>query len=92
MAGSPEGDGPSFDEQDDFFQETLSFPGVSPAQAEACLQRLGGGVAEKHRRIEGVGFQAAIMQNDTGVDVTFYAHDEILDDLIRRFEDMIDKE
>ena len=92
MAVPEEGNTPSFEEKDDFDRETISYTGVSPAQTELYLKRLGGGVAEKHRRVEGVGFQAAIVENNGGVDVIFYAHEELLDDLIRRFEDMIDKE
>ncbi len=78
--------------QDGFDQETISFPGMSPALAERILMRLGGGVAEKHRRLEGVGFRAEISKTDDGVAVTFDAHEELLDDLIRRFENMADRE
>jgi len=78
--------------EDGFDSETLPFPGISPATAETILKRLGGGVAEKHRAVEGVGFRAYIEEKDGGVMVTFVAHEELLDDLIRRFEDMAAKE
>lgn len=83
---------PEIEPQEDFAQETLHFPGLSPAQAEITLKRLGGGVAEKHRLVEGVGFRAVISEEEDGVAITFHAHDELLDDLIRRFEDMADRE
>ena len=75
----------------DFDQETVTFEGMTPARAEKILMRLGGGVAEKHRRVEGVGFRATITPQENGVAVEFDAHEEVLDDLIRRFEDMADK-
>jgi hypothetical protein len=77
---------------DDFVSESIAFPDMSPATAEIILKRLGGGVAEKHRAVEGVGFRAYIEPQDDGVSVEFVAHEELLDDLIRRFEDMADKE
>lgn len=80
------------DPQDEFDRESVAFPGISAAAAEAILKRLGGGVAEKHRAVEGVGFRADIEPQDDGVTVEFVAHEELLDDLIRRFEDMADKE
>ncbi|MCB9137256.1 MAG: hypothetical protein H6642_02775 [Caldilineaceae bacterium] len=83
-------------ESDDLYeQETLEYPGVSLAQAETYLKRLGGGVDEKLVRVEGIGWHAEItpLQSDAthGVAVTFNAHDELLDDLIRRFEDWVDR-
>lgn len=71
---------------DGYERETMSFPGTTPAQAEDYLKRLGGGVEEKLRRVEGIGWVAEIQPTAAGVDVTFAAHDELLDDLIRRFE------
>lgn len=82
----------SSDLREGFVAETMAFPGISPAQAESILKRLGGGVAEKHRLVEGVGFRAVIDPESDGVSVEFRAHEEILDDLIRRFEDMADRE
>jgi hypothetical protein len=71
-----------------FEQETLDFPGLTAAIAEGLLKRLGGGVAEKHRSVEGIGWKATILPGEAGVAVQFEAHDELLDDLIRRFEEM----
>lgn len=77
-----------YDQAERYAQETLAFPGLSAAQAETLLKRLGGGVAEKHVLLEGIGWKATILPNDDGVSVHFDAHDELLDDLIRRFEEM----
>jgi hypothetical protein len=71
--------------------ETLEFPGVDAAQAETYLKRLGGGVNEKHRSLEGVGWKAEIAPAEDGVSVTFHAHNELLDDLIRRFEEWVER-
>ena len=76
----------------DYEHETLAFPGITALQAETYLKRLGGGVEEKLRRVEGIGWVAEIAETDDGVDVTFAAHDELLDDLIRRFEEWIDRD
>lgn len=72
--------------------ETLDFPRVTPEQAETWLKRLGGGVEEKLRLLEGIGWKATIERTSEGVAVTFQAHDELLDDLIRRFEEWVDRE
>ncbi len=80
-----------YESEDLYDQETLEYPGVTPAQAETYLKRLGGGVDEKHTRVEGIGWHAEITEFDGGVSITFNAHDELLDDLIRRFEEWIDK-
>lgn len=76
---------------DSYAQETMEFPGVSIEQAETYLKRLGGGVEEKLKRVEGIGWQAEIGATANGVQVTFYAHDELLDDLIRRFEEWAER-
>ncbi len=79
-------------EQDDLYEmETLDFPGLSAEQAENFLKRLGGGVEEKLKSLEGVGWKALITPTERGVAVTFHAHDELLDDLIRRFEDWVER-
>ena len=70
--------------------ESMDFPGLSAENAESMLKRLGGGVAEKHHLLEGIGWKAFIHPNDDGVTVQFEAHDELLDDLVRRFEQMAD--
>lgn len=80
-----------YEKQESFEEETLTFPGLSIATAEALLKRLGGGVAEKHRMVEGIGWQAILEPMEGGVSVRFQAHDELLDDLIRRFEEMADR-
>jgi hypothetical protein len=76
---------------DAFEEDTLEFPGLSIESAEALLKRLGGGVAEKHQLVEGIGWQATLEPVDGGVSVRFQAHEELLDDLIRRFEEMADQ-
>ncbi len=73
----------------EYERETLSYPGITALQAETYLKRLGGGVEEKLRRVEGIGWVAEITATDDGVDIVFAAHDELLDDLIRRFEEWI---
>lgn len=80
-------------ESDELYdQETLDYPDLSPAQAETYLKRLGGGVDEKHAQVEGIGWKAEISPVDGGVSVTFNAHEELLDDLIRRFEDWVERD
>lgn len=81
-----------YESEELYDQETLEYPGLSPQQAETYLKRLGGGVDEKHARIEGIGWYAEISPADGGVNVTFNAHDELLDDLIRRFEDWVERD
>ncbi len=76
---------------DSYTRETMAFPGVSVEQAETYLKRLGGGVEEKLRRVEGIGWKTVIVETDSGVEVTFAAHDELLDDLIRRFEEWVER-
>ncbi len=77
-----------YESSDQYETESMDFAGLSPATAEAMLKRLGGGVAEKHHTVEGIGWIATIDAIDQGVSIRFDAHDELLDDLIRRFEDM----
>lgn len=72
-------------------QETLTFPELSAEVAESLLKKLGGGVVEKYRQIEGLGWKATIEPQEQGVAVTFDAHDELLEDLLRRFEEMVDR-
>jgi len=71
--------------------ETMEFAGLTLETAENLLKRLGGGVAEKLKLVEGIGWQAEIKKISGGVEVLFHAHDELLDDLIRRFEEMAHK-
>ena len=79
-------------ESDEMYDaEILEFPGVTAEQAETYLKRLGGGVDEKLERVEGIGWHALITPVDGGVAVEFNAHDELLDDLIRRFEEWVER-
>lgn len=80
-----------YEHPDGFEQETLEFSSLTPVQAEATLKRLGGGVAEKLKMVEGIGWQAVIKPIEGGVAIEFSAHDELLDDLIRRFEQLVDQ-
>lgn len=80
-----------YQSEEQYEVETMEFADITPAQAEAYLKRLGGGVNEKHKEVEGIGWKAAIESRDGGVAVTFSAHDELLDDLIRRFEEWVDR-
>lgn len=71
--------------------ETVEFPGLDPAMTETLLKRLGGGVAEKHQLVEGIGWRALIRPAGRGVEVEFSAHDELMEDLLRRFIEMAEK-
>jgi hypothetical protein len=77
-----------YDSSELYDAESMDFPGITVEDAETFLKRLGGGVAEKHKLLEGIGWKAIIEPNDNGVTVQFEAHDELLDDLVRRFEEM----
>ena len=72
-------------------QETLTFPELDAEVAEGLLKKLGGGVVEKYRQIEGLGWKAIIEPQSQGVTVIFDAHDELLEDLLRRFEEMVER-
>ena len=65
---------------------------LTPDQAEAVLKRLGAGVVEKLALVEGIGWQARIEPVHRGVTIHFRAHDELLDDLLRRFEQQAERE
>ena len=71
--------------------EVIDYPGLAPSEAETFLKRLGGGVEEKEKRVEGIGWIAQIETITGGVRITFNAHDELLDDLIRRFEEWLER-
>lgn len=79
------------DMNEQYETETLEFPGVTLDQAKTYLTRLGGAADEKGHSLEGVGWKARLQPMDGGVSVTFEAHDELLDDLIRRFEEWTKK-
>lgn len=72
-------------------QETMEFQGLDAAVAEALLKKLGGGVVEKNRQVEGIGWMATITPIDGGAAIAFNAHDELLEDLLRRFEEMAER-
>jgi hypothetical protein len=82
-----------YEQEENYEREAMDFPALSPESAEALLKRLGGGVAEKLRVLEGIGWRAIIEPNgeSDGVTIIFDAHDELLDDLIRRFEQLADQ-
>lgn len=80
-----------YESSDLYEQEVMEFPGINAGTAEALLKKLGGGVSEKHEVVEGIGWKATISPTDEGVSIQFDAHDELLDDLIRRFEEMADR-
>jgi hypothetical protein len=81
----------AYERPDLYDQEVMAFPGLTPALAETMLKRLGGGVAKKNKVVEGLGWKASIMPLDDGVEITFDAHDELLEDLLRRFEEMAER-
>ena len=80
-----------YEQAESYAREVMEFRGLSLEQAETYLKRLGGGVEEKLKRVEGIGWQAEIEPAGDGVQVTFSAHDELLDDLIRRFEEWVER-
>ncbi|MEZ4862446.1 MAG: hypothetical protein R3C14_14120 [Caldilineaceae bacterium] len=81
----------AYQREEQYEEETLAFEDITVTQAETYLKRLGGGVEEKLKAVEGIGWRAEIAPTDAGVSVTFKAHDELLDDLIRRFEEWVDR-
>ena len=80
-----------YERTDQYDQETMDFPGLTAEKAEALLKKLGGGVVEKYKTLEGIGWKATILPTTNGVAVEFNAHDELLEDLLRRFEEMVEK-
>lgn len=82
---------PRFQDDELYDSESLAFPQLTPAQAETLLKKLGAGVVEKLELVEGIGWQAHIEVVDQGVLVHFRAHDELIDDLLRRFEQQAER-
>lgn len=80
-----------YQSEEQYEKETMAFPDITLVQAETYLKRLGGGVQEKLKMVEGIGWKAEIATTEDGVAVTFRAHDELLDDLIRRFEEWVER-
>lgn len=83
---------PRFQSDEMYDVDDLHFAGLTPATAEKLLKQLGAGVAEKHELVEGIGWKARIEQTSDGVTIHFQAHDELIDDLLRRFEDLAERE
>ncbi|HMN26969.1 MAG TPA: hypothetical protein PKE45_02350 [Caldilineaceae bacterium] len=80
-----------YNRTDLYDQETAEFPGLDAPTAESLLKKLGGGVVEKYRYLEGMGWKATITPMSSGVSIEFDAHEELLEDLLRRFEEMAAK-
>ena len=80
-----------YEDQNLYEEESIEYPGLTLETAQGLLKRLGGGVSEKFKLIEGIGWKAIMTKTSGGVEVSFDAHEELLDDLIRRFEGMVDK-
>ncbi len=83
---------PRFQSNDMYDVDSLHFPGLTLPIAEKLLKQLGGGVAEKLEMVEGIGWKARMQKTDDGTTVHFHAHDELIDDLMRRFESLVDRE
>lgn len=83
---------PRFQSDEMYDTESLDFPGLTPAQAETLLKRLGAGVVDKLELVEGIGWKARIQTTSDGVIIHFHAHDELLEDLLRRFEQQAERE
>ncbi len=83
---------PRYQSKARYEEETLTFPGLTLATAEKLLKQLGGAVTEKHHRVEAIGWEAEMTSRPDGVAVHFQAHEELIDDLIRRFEQLAERE
>jgi len=83
-----------YEQADEFVEETIDVAGLTPTAAARLLKRLGGGIDGQNQDdnagqlVEGIGWNAEVTSAAEGVSVCFRAHDELLDDLIRRFEEM----
>lgn len=91
MGDDEESRDPRFQSDEMYDVDELEVPGLTPTQAELLLRQLGGGVVEKERLLEAIGWKARIESAEDGVVVHFQAHDELIDDLIRRFELLAEK-
>jgi hypothetical protein len=80
-----------YNRTDLYDQEVVEIAGLDAPTAESLLKKLGGGVVEKYRQLEGMGWKATITPIAGGVSVEFDAHGELLEDLLRRFEEMAEK-
>lgn len=79
-----------YEEDELYDRETIEFVGLTAESAVDLLKKLGGGIDGNASLVEGIGWQAHIELIENGVSIDFTAHDELLDDLIRRFENMAD--
>ena len=80
-----------YEAAEQYESETVEYSELTLKQAETYLKRLGGGVEEKMHRVEGIGWNAEFTDSEAGVSVTFRAHDELLDDLVRRFDEWVQR-
>ncbi|MCB0116022.1 MAG: hypothetical protein R2873_19225 [Caldilineaceae bacterium] len=87
-----DGRDPRFQSDEMYDVDQLHFDGLTAPVAEKLLKQLGGGVADKHELVEGIGWKARIEPVDGGATIHFQAHDELIDDLMRRFEILADRE
>ena len=86
LATSADGRYNEYQSEEQYDEETMEFAGISPRGRGRIFETaLGGGVDEKHKAVEGIGWKASIEPTSDGVAVTFKAHDELLDDLIPAF-------
>lgn len=83
---------PRFQSDEMYDTDSLHFPGLNLPLAEKLLKQLGGGVSEKLETVEGIGWKAHMEKQEDGTTVHFHAHDELIDDLMRRFEILVDRE
>jgi hypothetical protein len=83
---------PRFQSNEMYDVDMLHFQDLTPPIAEKLLKQLGGGVAEKFELVEGIGWKAQIEETADGSTIHFHAHDELLEDLMRRFEMLVDRE
>lgn len=92
LGGDEDDRDPRYQADDMYEVDQLEFSGLTPPTAELLLKQLGAGVTEKHQEVEGVGWKARIEETAEGVIVHFRAHDELIDDLLRRFERLAQRE
>jgi hypothetical protein len=92
FGGDNDGRDPRFQSDEMYDVDELHFDGLTAPVAEKLLKQLGGGVADKHELVEGIGWKARIEPVSGGATIHFHAHDELIDDLMRRFEILVERE
>jgi hypothetical protein len=92
FGGDQDGRDPRFQSDEMYDVDELYFDGLSAPVAEKLLKQLGGGVVDKHELVEGIGWKARIAPVEGGATIHFHAHDELIDDLMRRFEILAERE